>query len=129
MKAIYIIVFILTGFCLLSCEEEKVEDMYAYVNIKFSPTDSTIVFDKIEKSTLEVYDMNFAGQGHLKYTCHGDTTIKVVKSFYDLSFDGYIYFHKGENGNLQRKKFRSTANYQVVLINDTTVVMPLAPMY
>ena len=129
MKAIYIIVFILSGLCLLSCEEEKVENMYSDINIRFAPTDSTIIFEEFEKSTLDLIDMNFPGQGQLKYSCHGDTTLTVVKSYYDISFDGYIIYRQGENGHQQRKKFRSTANYQVVLTNDTTITLPLAPMY
>ncbi len=129
MKVIYFIVFIWAVFCLQSCDEKEVEEMYANVHIKFIPADSTIIFEKFDEGKLEITDMNYIGQGKIKYHCHGDTTLRVVKSYYDISYDGNIFFRQGENDFMQRKQFRPTGNYQVVLIKDTTIVVPLNPMY
>lgn len=124
MKKSYLFLSLLVaGICFAACKEGNVKDMYIQVSVHFEPKDTEMEFVEFGPSKITVRDMHDAGQGDITWPCHGDTTITLVKSFYDIKFEGPVtYRYKGRT---ETAKFISISNFQRVLIEDQTIAISL----
>lgn len=117
-----LLLFVLVLF-LGACKESSADDMYATVNLRFVSENPEMELREFGGGRLTVRDMNDSGQRDVHWPCHGDTTVRLVKSFYEIKYEGTAAYRL--NGIVHTARFRSKGNFQVLLIQDTTVAVPL----
>lgn len=126
-KILFIIYLLLASFLVSGCSEGDADAFYVDLSVRLESADPAIRFLDVVSGRLSVYDMNYSGQGYIDYPCHGDTTIRLVKSYYMLNFDGKVVFET-EDGRRHTGTFRLNKNLQETFLRDTTITMPLSKM-
>lgn len=115
MKKILKILITIFLFSILSgCREKDAREYYIDVKFKFESSDKRLKFNSFKKGALTVYDMHDTEQGNLNYPCSGDTTVRLIKGFYFISFDGIVDYLKIWKGNSEQMLISRKSFFQIL---------------